>query len=251
LRRHLANCPACENVVEALARGRRLAAGLPIIAMDDDARESLIDRVGTKSDALLPSHEQVLRVVDEDHDPGPAVSPVIGVVALVLALALGVAIAVVSRSGHGTPDTLSGQTGPPLPAPSNSLVPKATPKHHKASPSATPSLTPSATASATVSASSSASTSPTATAKTTYDPVVVLSPTSGRSGTTVTVVGTGWPPGTTVTFRYAGQARGGTTVNSQGNFHGQLAARSLLPGQRTVDVSDGKYSATATFNQTL
>jgi hypothetical protein len=97
LRRHAANCEACESVIEVLAKGRRLAAGLPISAMDDDARESLIARVAARADALLPTHEAVLRAVDEDHDPGPAVSPVIAVVVLVLAITLGIAIAVISR----------------------------------------------------------------------------------------------------------------------------------------------------------
>jgi hypothetical protein len=97
LRRHAANCAACEDVLESLAKGRRLAAGLPISAMDDDARESLIERIAARSTALLPSHEAVLRAVDEDHDPGPAISPVIAVIVLVLAITLGIAIAVVSR----------------------------------------------------------------------------------------------------------------------------------------------------------
>jgi hypothetical protein len=96
LRRHISNCPSCEDAYESLAKGRRLAAGLPISAMDDDSRESLIERVATRATALLPSHEAVLRAVDEDHDPGPAISPVLAVIVLVLALTLGIAIAVVS-----------------------------------------------------------------------------------------------------------------------------------------------------------
>jgi DNA-directed RNA polymerase specialized sigma24 family protein len=97
LRRHASNCAACEDVLESLAKGRRLAAGLPISAMDDDARESLISRVATRASATLPSHEAVLRAVDEDHDPGPAISPVIAVVVLVLALTLGIALAIFLR----------------------------------------------------------------------------------------------------------------------------------------------------------
>jgi DNA-directed RNA polymerase specialized sigma24 family protein len=96
LRRHTGNCAACEDVLESLAKGRRLAAGLPISAMDDDARESMIDRIAARAGVLLPSHEAVLRAVDEDHDPGPAVSPVLAVIVLVLALTLGIAVAVIS-----------------------------------------------------------------------------------------------------------------------------------------------------------
>jgi DNA-directed RNA polymerase specialized sigma24 family protein len=98
LRRHISNCPACDDVLEALSKGRRLAAGLPISAMDDDAREAMIARIAARATAVLPTHEAVLRAVDEDHDPPPAVSPVIAVIVLVLALALGIAIAVISSS---------------------------------------------------------------------------------------------------------------------------------------------------------
>ena len=195
LRRHVGNCPACEEVLESLAKGRRLAAGLPIIAMDDDARESLIDRVATRAEAVLPSHDAVLRAVDEDHDPGPVVSPVIAIVALVLALSLGIAIAVVSRqaelasgaatgteqhraahrdavipggsAGHAaSPDELRRQRRPPQPAtgappsPATRRRPRhRRPRHRRAGPTR-----------------------------------ISLSPTSGRSGTTITVFGPGFPP---------------------------------------------------------
>jgi hypothetical protein len=122
LRRHVAVCPSCEAVLDALSKGRRLASALPIIAMDDDARESLIQRVSARAATLLPTHEAVLRAVDEDHDPGPAVSPVIAIIVLVLALTLGVAIAVVSRDG--------GSSNPPPhppPSPTSSISPSFSP----------------------------------------------------------------------------------------------------------------------------
>ena len=45
LRRHVGNCPACEDVLDTLAKGRRLCAGLPVIAMPDEAREAMLERV--------------------------------------------------------------------------------------------------------------------------------------------------------------------------------------------------------------
>lgn len=251
LRRHLASCPACEEVVEALARGRRLAAGLPIIAMDDDAREALIDRISAKAEALLPSHETVLQVVDEDHDPGPPVSPVIAVIALVLALALGIAIAVVSRDGHGTPGSLASTPPPPVPSITPSFNVSASPHHRRQSAS------PNASTSATASSTSTASTAPSDTAtsstppSTSYHPQIAITPTSGHDGTTITVVGAGWPGGTTVTIYYAGQADGSAVVDSRGDFHGTTVARSLLLGERKIVVRDGRLSATAMFKQTL
>lgn len=118
LRRHAGTCPACEDVLEALAKGRRLAAGLPISAMDDAARESLLARIAARAEVTLPSHEAVLRAVDADHDPGPAISPVIAVIVLVLALTLGIAIAIVSR-----PASAPG----PAPLPVTTTVPTVTP----------------------------------------------------------------------------------------------------------------------------
>jgi hypothetical protein len=251
LRRHLANCAACEEVVEVLARGRRLAAGLPIIAMDDDAREALIDRISTKAVALLPSHETVLRVVDEDHDPGPAISPVIAVIALVLALALGIALAVVSRTGHNTPGPLVASPPPTIPAvvPSFSVSPTAHPHHHRSA-----SVSPSTSATSTT-PSSTPPTRPTSATSSTppsaRHPQIDLSPTSGRSGTTISVTGTGWPAGTTVLISYAGQSGGSATVGARGAFRATIVANSLVPGERRIVVRDGSLSATATFDQTL
>jgi hypothetical protein len=65
------------------------------------------------------------------------------------------------------------------------------------------------------------------------------------------VVGTGWPPQTTVFVRYAGQPSASAVVNSQGDFHAHVVANSLVPGERKVVVHDGKYAATAIFTQTL
>lgn len=115
LRRHAASCPACEDAIEMLAKGRRLAAGLPILAMDDDAREALIRRVSARADASLPSHDEVLRAVDEDTDPGPVISPVLVIAAMVLAVLIGVGIAKLNHSAN-TP------TVPP-PAPSVTIEP--------------------------------------------------------------------------------------------------------------------------------
>jgi DNA-directed RNA polymerase specialized sigma24 family protein len=97
LRRHLATCAACEDVLEALTKGRRLAVGLPIIAMDDESREWLIARVADEAESVLPSPDEILRALDDDGSPGPALSPVLAVVVLVLAVALGIGIAALTH----------------------------------------------------------------------------------------------------------------------------------------------------------
>jgi hypothetical protein len=252
LRRHLGNCPACEEVVEALERGRRLAAGLPIIAMDDDAREGLIDRVAHRAAAVLPSHDTVLRVVDEDHDPGPPVSPVIAVVVLVLALALGVTLGVVTHDATNHPSALSSSPAPSQPPVSPLFSHSAQPRHHHhRRPPASPST--SATATTTAPASPSPSPSPTSSGPPSpaIHPRIALAPSSGRQGTRIVVLGTGWPPGTTVVVSYAGRPADTARVNHDGVFTGHAVANSVLPGVHRVTVTDGTISVTATFNQQL
>jgi DNA-directed RNA polymerase specialized sigma24 family protein len=242
LRRHIASCPACEEVLEALARGRRLAAGLPIIAMDDEAREAMIERVAEQAAAVLPSHELVLRAVDEDHDPGPVLRPIVAIAALVVALVLGAAVGAVSRPGPSY-GVLGGSPPPSVSpvTPSFSVSPS---PHHRPSRSASPSpgLTP-----------SSLGTLPT----TSTSPIVSgparieISPGSGPSGTDIEVSGTGWAPGTEVVVSYAGQQQTTAQADDRGNFSAQVVANSVLPGNRKVTASNGQQSASATFMQRL
>ncbi|HVT20218.1 MAG TPA: hypothetical protein VHE57_02365 [Mycobacteriales bacterium] len=244
LRRHVANCAACEEMVETLARGRRLAAGLPIIAMDDDAREAMIDRVTEHAVAALPSHDAVLRAVDEDHDPGPPVSPIVAGIAVVLAIALGVAVGAISRAGH----SLGPLASNPVPTlepvtPSFSISPSPH-KTRTRSPSPSPSLTAEPTVSITP-----LSAPPTRSAA--AHPVLALSPTSGRSGTDVVVRGSGWTPGTRVYVSYAGKPQNSARVRSDGTFSTDVVANAVLPGARKVTATDGDHTITATFMQQL
>jgi DNA-directed RNA polymerase specialized sigma24 family protein len=254
LRRHVGNCPACEEVLESLAKGRRLAAGLPIIAMDDDARSSLIERVSTRAEMVLPSHEAVLRAVDEDHDPGPVVSPVIAVIVLVLALALGTAVAVISRSSGAaapTPRPIHTILPSETPAFSVSAVPK--PHHHSGGATALPTVR-------TSTPTSKPTHHRTATPKSTKSsappdagpPAISLSPNTGHAGTTIAVIGSGFRPGTTVDVSYAnGRSTSTAIVNASGDFTAHLRADALLPGPETVSARDGSKSANAEFTQRL
>jgi DNA-directed RNA polymerase specialized sigma24 family protein len=98
LRRHTGSCSACEDVVETLAKGRRLAAALPIVAMPDESREQLLDLVATKSAKRLPSRQKLQRVLDADRDPGPLVSPLLVVIAVAMAVALGLGLALLTHA---------------------------------------------------------------------------------------------------------------------------------------------------------
>ncbi|HVS69282.1 MAG TPA: hypothetical protein VHE56_12070 [Mycobacteriales bacterium] len=242
LRRHVANCAACEEMLETLARGRRLAAGLPIIAMDDDAREAMIERISEDAAATLPSHEAVLRAVDEDHDPGPPVSPVIAVIAVVLAIALGIGVGAVSRANSSL-GPVAPSSGPTLAPVTPSFSVSASPKRHR---SASPSASPSTTATTT-----SPTPIPTLSTSAPSRAELALSPTSGRSGTNILVTGSGWVPGSRVTVSYAGKPQTGARVSSEGTFSVYVVANSVLPGNRKVLASNGEQSASATFMQQL
>jgi hypothetical protein len=254
LRRHASNCQACEEVLESLAKGRRLAAGLPIIAMDDDARESMIERIASRAHAVLPTHEAVLRAVDEDYDPGPAISPILIFGALLLALSLGIAIAVISRADSSPaatplPTTSFVPTDSPFPlapAPHRSRHPRTTSAQPSETPREKPSKTPRDTPTPTPKPSKSSSPPVTARAR------ITLSPSRGPSGTTITVTGSGFPPGTRVQLRYAATDSVATArVDGAGQFVGQLSASALLPGAKTVTARDGSTAASARFTQTF
>ena len=242
LRRHVANCASCEDMLETLARGRRLAAGLPIIAMDDEAREALIERIAARASLALPSHDAVLRAVDEDHDPGPPVSPVIAGIALILAIALGIAVGAISRSGHSL-GPLASSPAPSLEPVTPSFSVSPSPKHTK---SATPTETPSSLPLPTL--STEPSNTPT---QINAHPALALSPAQGRSGTDILVTGTGWEPGSRVYVSYAGKPQSSARVRSDGTFSASVIANAFLPGQRRVTVTNGDQSAAATFVQQL
>lgn len=241
LRRHVANCAACEEMLETLARGRRLAAGLPVIAMEDDARESMLERIAERAAATLPSHDAVLRAVDEDHDPGPLVSPVIAVLALLLAVALGVGVGALSRTGNTTlspfADTPTPSLTPVVPAFSVSPSPHRT-RTSSPSPSVSPSLNPKPTF-----------TTSAPTTQVIYHPTITLSPPAGPSASDFTVTGAGWVPDTRVYLSYAAKPQTSARVNSDGTWSASVVANSFLPGQRIVTVTDGPHTVHAFFTQ--
>jgi len=243
LRRHVGNCPACEDVLDALAKGRRLCAGLPVIAMPDEAREAMLDRVAARAMTVLPSVEAVLLAIEEDDDVKPAISPILVIAALVVALLLGVAVAALTRSGGGgsSLDTLSPTSSPSPITPSFSASP-----------------TPSTSSSRSASPSPSRSRSPSARPSQSHtavpvNPAITISPVSGPRGTTIIVTGTGWAPGDNIAVRYTGpvsSARASTNANSRGRFQITITASGLVPGDYTVDASGSSGSASAAFRQT-
>lgn len=97
MRRHVHTCAQCEDVSESMSQARRLAAGLPVIAMPEDERDEMLERVTDRAQSLLPSLEEVLLAADAEADEPPLVPIGIILLALFLAGALGVAVGV---AGH-------------------------------------------------------------------------------------------------------------------------------------------------------
>lgn len=245
LRRHVSGCAACEEAVEALAKGRRLAAGLPVIAMPDEAREAMLERVSDRAHAVLPTVDEVLLAIEQDDETRPAVSPLVVVLFVVLALILGVAVAAITRSSGGGAGSNALQTPPtvPLVSPSFSVSPNA-------SQSASASPSSSTGGSNSPSSQSSASSSATAVAA---QATIAISPTQGPRNTTITVRGSGWTPNDIVTLVYSGPIssnRQSATVDSQGRFTAQIPANGLVPGDYTIQATGSNQSASATFRQT-
>jgi hypothetical protein len=246
LRRHLSSCSACEDVVDGLAKARRLTAALPIIAMPDEAREAMLERIAVRAAAALPSVEEVLAAVEEDDETRPAIAPLAVVLVIVLALVLGVAVAALTRSGSGG-------------GASNQLPPLATPQSEQPSFSVSPTVSATPTATATHSTrpttqpTTRRTTTPHATATQQRVASITLSPSQGPRGTVITVNGTGWTPGDIVTVVYTGpisQSRQSATVGTDGSFTATVTANGLVPGDYTLRPTDSDATASASFRQT-
>jgi anti-sigma factor RsiW len=246
LRRHLGGCTACEDAVEMMAKGRRLAAALPVVAMPDDAREAMLERVTHRASAALPTVEEVLLAIDEDESLPPMVSPIAVVLAVVAALVFGVAVAAITANRPGGDAVALASPQPPSVSPAFPVAPltqSQTPGAHR---SAKPTTTTSAVATS-AAPTGGATTAPPSSAG------ITLDPTSGARGTSITVTGRGWTPGSIVTVRYSGTLAGaGNTVDvdSQGDFTAEVTANAALPGSYTVSATDGSQTDSQPFRQT-
>lgn len=250
LRRHLAVCSSCEDVADRLTKARRLVAGLPVLAMPDDAREAMLERVAARAMTVLPSVDEVLLAIEEEDDTRPAVSPLVAIVAVVLALVLGVAVAAVTSSEAAGNSGLAQTPREPVTTqetPVFSVPPTPTATRRSATPTTSASASATSTPSATATAEATTTTAPPA------QGTIDLSPASGPRGTNVTVTGTGWTPGVPVTVRYTGTLATSTdsvTANKKGVFTAHVTANGALPGSYRVSADNGSQSASQRFNQT-
>lgn len=266
--RHARACPRCRGVVEAQEDVRRLLAGLSVVALPDEAREALLERVGERARRLLPSEEE-LRVAaqeEEDEPPRRLLTPLAVLLSLGLAVVGGVGLGVL-LSRPPTVDAaqvglLPAVTPPPLtPLPDRrrtaSPEPEPAPRVFTLRPTPTPTLrtTPPTAPPTTSPPSPRASASPTA-SPSARPADIEVDPTSGPAGATVVVSGTGWTPGSVVSTAYLqedGDATGSTAsaeVDDDGAFTARLSTRDRQSptGEHTVLASDGTSEARATYD---
>lgn len=269
-RRHVGSCATCAAVLDAQTRARASVGGLPILALADDERATVLARLTAGGVATLPTEEEVLLAAER---PEPPLTPLLVGLALGLALILGVAVgaATSTRNAAGGPAAVA-----PSPLPSDTTLPDTVATSDAASPtpsgtptpSPTPTPTPSPTPSASAVPTASASATPTASARASARPrprrtppsrplpgsavpvlpapatpttsaspsttpvgaTLTLSPTSGPQGTVIAVRGSGFTPLTVVTVTYERSTSG-------------------TPAQVRTE-PDGTFSATITADDT-
>jgi hypothetical protein len=214
------------------------------------AREEMLHAVEARAMAVLPSHDLVLRAVDEDHDPSPAISPLLAIIAIALALVLGIAIALLTRPRSiAEPSLATVQTVAPAETPSFSPS-SGLPTSASASPTKSAG-TPSTLVSTPGFSTSTAVPPPTRHTSQPATAAITLSPSQGPSGTPISVHGTGWPENTSITVGYAGGDSTNVVSNSAGRFTATVTASGALPGPRTVSAFGGGHSASASYRLTL
>ena len=258
-RRHAQSCPVCRSAWEAQTRAHQALAGLTVVALPEELRQEVLDRVDAQSRAYLPTAAELLLADDEelvDDGPGAGRLVLYAGLALLGAIAIGTLIGLLlSRSPTQAP--LSARPSDPgaAPAATPSALPTAAPTPTLPSPPATAQPTPSVFL-VSPSPSSGASSRPTGPEPATEPLTLTAVPSSGPNGAPVSVDGTGWQPRGTVVLDYLdplGQQTGShatATVDARGRFTTTLYAQdpSNLPGRHRIRASDGSQTATTTYD---
>ncbi|HWH30771.1 MAG TPA: hypothetical protein VNU26_17755 [Mycobacteriales bacterium] len=265
VRRHVQDCPACGAVRDAQERVHLLLSGLAVAALPESARGPLLRSATTHAEAVLPP-ASALVLTDEEwddwEDEQRRLSPLLAVLGVVAAVVLGLGLGVVMS--RGTDAVLPAASGvlpqvelPPLEQPTPIRLPDLPPPPPVTSPQTTVFFLPEPTTAPPEPSPTTAS--PTATpSATTSEPAIALDPDSGPEGTTITVTGTGWTPGTSVVVQFlrpGGRPTGSqttATVGADGTFATELVASDpgSGSGRRVVRADDGTRRASAEFELT-
>jgi hypothetical protein len=253
LRRHVTACPVCEDLLERMGRARRLALGLPVLALADADREELIEGTTAQAVAMLPTHEEVLAAAAAEVETrGLSLVAVAGL--LVVAGAIGVGVGALSRHLEQSDLTapVGGQPLPSIPAdtPVVALSSRPAPSTSTKTSVSLPPIIISTSRSATPIRSTAPVTPTTSSPAVPAAAAIAIDPTTGPAGTPITVTGAGFLPGSPVTVSYAGSGTTTTSTDGHGNFQAVIDASAALPGAYDITASDGVDSASRTFHQT-
>jgi DNA-directed RNA polymerase specialized sigma24 family protein len=252
-RRHAQSCPLCRSVWDGQARAHQMLAGLTVVALPEDYRQEVLERVDAQARAYLPAAADLLLQDDEelmDGAPSRLLAPLYALLALIAAVVVGTVIGVaLSRGGTAR------STTPPPPSDAGALPAVTTAPPASVSP--VPTTLPSPTDQPSprvfiVTPTPSPGGTPSGRATTSPEPAtepLTLSadPPSGPNGATVTVQGTGWTRRGTVTLDYLdplGRQTGShatAAVDARGRFTTTISAEdpANLPGRHTIRATDG------------
>lgn len=266
-RRHAQSCPICRSVWDGQARAHQMLAGLTVVALPEEQREGLLERVDAQAKAYLPTAAQLMVEADDellDERPSRLLVALYALLALVAAIIVGTVIGLALSRGNSTggsaaplppdPGVLPQVTAAPLPSPSPlptyaAVVGQPSPTVFLVTPSPS-SVTTAPTSSPARSASASAP-------EPANEPLsLMVNPTRGPNGATVTVQGTGWRRRGTVTLDYIdplGRQTGShatVAVDARGRFTTTISAEdpSNLPGRHTIRAADGASRASASYD---
>jgi DNA-directed RNA polymerase specialized sigma24 family protein len=262
-RRHAQACPICRSVWDGQARAHQMLAGLTVVALPEAYREGVLDRVDAQARAYLPSAAELLTAADGDYvDDRPSrwLVPLYVLGGLAAAVVVGVVIGLLLSRGSGGGTTTAAppdpgvlpqvtaaplKTGSPLPTTFPTLSGQPSPTVFIVTPSPSPQP------------SGGPQKSPTGPPEPATEPLTLTAnPTSGPNGATVSLQGTGWTPGSTVTIDYLdplGRQTGShanAAIDARGRFTTTLSAQdpSNLPGRHTIRATDGTQTTSATYD---
>ena len=277
--RHVRDCDACTAARHAQQDVRRLLAGLSVVALPDDGRDALLDRVALRARTLLPAAAPALGQQDEPDEPRRLLSAGPVLLALLLAVLGGIGLGVllsrpppvraaavgVLPAVTAAPLAPAAPTGPAGFAPVAGPLPTTTvftyapdaPPVRATSPAPTPTPTPTPTKPTPSATPPPTSAAPATSAPPTVTPTVVVAPAKGPGGAMLSVTGAGWAPGSTVLIAFLdplGRPVGNpsttaTVATSAGLIRTTLeaGAADAPPGDYRVQAGDGTRSARTTY----
>lgn len=242
LRRHVSQCARCAAVLSAQSRAQDLLTALPVLALRDVDRVSLLRDTEQRAAVVLPTEAEVRTQLQQGSRRQPLLPPVLvgGLTAVALVAGLGIGALAGSGATSSTSAAATVDTSSSIPATATSRTPVLITPSALIAPTTVP-LTPAPVPSpATTPASSRTSATRSSGPPAGKATRLVAVPATGAYGTAVQLVGSGFTAGESLSLAYEDE-RGnasGTPVTVQADASGAFRARGT--------VSDGTSSTSNT-----